>query len=121
MQSKTDSENRVFSQKSCIFTQDMEKRVTFDRTQRVCFTWHLISFRKGEILRLFLRIIGTTTLFPVIIEQVLISAYLIEKSRIYTEYMENKMIFERYQHLFDYHGKRSTQIYHLSPQMKFGH
>ena len=49
------------------------------------------------------------TLFPVIIEQVLISAYLIKKSRIYTEYMENKMIFERYQHLFDYHGKHSTK------------
>ena len=50
-----------------------------------------------------------STLFPVIIEQVLISAYLIKKSRIYTDYMENKMIFERYQHLFDYHGKHSTR------------
>ena len=58
---------------------------------------------------------GMRTLFPVIIEQVLISAYLIKNSRIFTEYMENKIIFERYQHLFDYHGKRSKKFTLINP------
>ena len=80
----------------------MEKRVTFERTTESVLLCISLSEKRSEA--------DDTTLFPVIIEQVLISAYLIKKSRIYTDYMENKMIFERYQHLFDYHGKHSRIV-----------
>ena len=79
----------------------MEKRVTFERTTESVLLCISLSEKRSEA--------DDTTLFPVIIEQVLISAYLIKKPCIYTEYMEYKMIFERYQDLFDFYGRHSRR------------